>query len=268
MKPPEFLYKYETLTTQSLLNLKRGIIHFGSPLNFNDPYDCALTPNIETPSDADIESIRNNYLTRGNLPKQAQIEFETFSIIKLRDIFVRKAQEALETAIQDFLKTKGVACFSESNDDLLMWSHYGGHYKGFCLEFATTSEPFQKIHKVRYLPTLPRLNIASILLDKDFHIVRELFCTKSQAWSYEKEWRAIHHVAGTLFGYKPEALTGIYFGPDIDRQSLEIVCLILAGQNATVRLWRGSRSTTEFRVLFENFTYTSYLEAKRKGLRD
>ncbi len=268
MTPPPFLYKYEALTTQSLLNLKRQIINFGSPLNFNDPYDCALTPNIEIPSDADIEAIRKNYLSKGNLPEQARIEFETYSTIKLRDIFYRKAMEALENVIQDFLETKGVACFSESNDDLLMWSHYGGHYKGFCLEFATSSEPFQKINKVSYVPTLPRLNIVSILLDKDFHIVRELFCTKSAAWSYEKEWRAIHNVAGTQFGYVPEALAGIYFGPDIDRQSLEMVCLILAGQNTNVRLRRGSRSTTEFRVLFEDFTYTSYVEAKRKGLRE
>lgn len=268
MTLPPFLYKYEALTTQSLLNLKQGIIHFGSPLNFNDPYDCALTPNIEIPSDADVEAIRGKYLSEGNLPEKARVEFETFSATKLRDIFYRNAKDALNKVIKDFLQTKGVACFSESNDDLLMWSHYGGHYKGFCLEFATSSEPFQKINKVRYIPTLPRLNIASILLDKDFHIVRELFCTKSKAWSYEKEWRAIHHVAGTQFGYKPEALTGIYFGPDIDRQSLEIVCLILAGQNASVRFWRGTRSTTEFRVLFKDFTYTSHLEAKRNGLTE
>lgn len=267
MTPPPFLYKYEALTTQSLLNLKRQIIHFGSPLNFNDPYDCAITPNIESPSDADIEAIRKSYLSRGKLTEQARMEFETSSATKLRDMFYGQAKEALENVIQDFIKTKGVACFSESNDDLLMWSHYGGHYKGFCLEFATSSEVFQKISKVRYTPTLPRLNIASILLDKDFHIVQELFCTKSEAWSYEKEWRAIHQVAGTQFGYKPEALTGIYFGPDIDRQSLEIVCLILAGQNANVRFRRGSRSTTEFLVLFEDVTYTPYLEAKRKGLR-
>ena len=266
MTAPPLLYKYEALSTQSLLNLKRQIIYFGSPLSFNDPYDCALTPNIEMPSETDVEAIRQNYLKSGNLPGRARTEFETQSFQQLRDTFVRAAQEAINTAIQEFLRTKGVACFSERNDDLLMWSHYGGHYKGFCLEFATSTEPFRKINKVSYVPTLPRLNVAAILLDRDFHPVLELFCTKSEPWSYEKEWRAIHSVAGTQFGYPAAALTGIYFGPDIDRQSLEIVCLILAGQNENVRLWRGSRSTAEFRVLFEEFTYKSHLEAKRTGL--
>jgi hypothetical protein len=53
------LYKYEAFSTQSLLNLKKQIIYFGSPLHFNDPYDCALTPNIVEPSDEEIVQVRD-----------------------------------------------------------------------------------------------------------------------------------------------------------------------------------------------------------------
>ena len=109
--------------------------------------------------------------------------------------------------------------------------------------------------------------MARILLHNEFDPVFELFCTKSDSWCYEREWRAIHKEAGTQYVYPPEALTGVYFGPDIDNESLEIVCLILAGQNERVRFYRGSRSNTEFRVLFKPFTYTSYLQAERMGLR-
>ena len=266
MKTPLRLYKYEAFTTQSLLNLKRQIIYFGSPLRFNDPYDCALTPNIDNPSDADVETIRQKYLSDQNLPTLTKKQFETFNKPQLREALVKAAKVAMGSAIQDFLKTRGVACFSEKNNDLLMWSHYGGHYKGFCLEFATDSEPFSKINKVRYKPAPPELSVKSILFDKDFHIVQELFCTKSEAWEYEVEWRAIHHAAGTQFGYSASSLTGVYFGPDIDRQSLEIICLILAGQNDSVRFWSGSRSTTNFSVLFEEFSYVPHLQAKEQGL--
>ena len=266
MTTPPRLYKYEELTTQSLLNLKRQIIYFGSPLQFNDPYDCALTPNIANPSDADLQTIREKYLSDKSLPALAKKQFETFSTQQLREVFIKAAKEAVGSAIRDFLKTKGVACFSEKNNDLLMWSHYGGHYKGFCLEFAIDSEPFSKINKVCYKAAPPALSVKSILFDKDFHIVQELFCTKSEAWAYEAEWRAIHHAAGTQFGYPASALTGVYFGPDIDRQSLEIICLILAGQNNSVRLWSGSRSTTTFSVLFEEFSYVPHIKAKKQGL--
>lgn len=265
MKPPRVLYKYESLATQSLANLKSQIVYFGSPLQFNDPYDCAINPSIESPSDEELDAMRNSYLKKPDLPSSARIEFETYDYPQLREIFVRSARNALNNGVQDFLKTKGVVCFTERNDDLLMWSHYGGKYKGFCLEFNTSAELFQKVKPVRYVRTIPSISVTSILNDHG-SVFSDLFCTKSDAWSYEKEWRAIHKVAGTEFGYPSDALAGVYFGPDIDRQSLEIVCLILAGQNENVRLWRGSRSTSEFKVLFEEFTYTSHLDAKRKGI--
>ena len=147
-----------------------------------------------------------------------------------------------------------------------MWSHYGGRYRGFCLEFDTFSEPFQRIQQVRYVHTLPPLTITQILVDKSFNPLPHLFCTKSKAWEYEHEWRGIHAEAGTEFGYPSSALTGIFFGPDIDQQTLEIICLVVSGQNDSVKFWKGQRSSTEFRVLFEPFTYTSHLEAKRLGL--
>jgi Protein of unknown function (DUF2971) len=266
--PPNSLYKYEAFSAQSLLNLKKQIIYFGSPLGFNDPYDCAITPNIIEPSDDEALRVRDAYLQRADLPPRARHEFETFSMPQLRAALSRAARAGFRQVVDQFLAKRGVACFSEANDDLLMWSHYGGRYKGFCLEFDASSEPFaSKVHPVQYVPALPSLPLATVLLDRDFHPVLELFCTKSLAWSYEREWRAIHHVAGTEFCYSANALTGVYFGPDIDQQSLEVVCLVLAGQNETVKLWRGSRSATDFKVVFELFTYTSFVEAKRRGLR-
>ena len=262
---PPRLYKYESFSTRALQNLKSQIIHFGSPLHFNDPYDCALTANIKMPSDEDVESIRAAYLGDESLPLPQRKQFETLDVAQLREKFLRAARDALCVSTANFRKTRGLACFSECNDDLLMWSHYGGRYKGFCLEFATASEAFAKVRSVRYAPTLPAIEVATILFDNNFDPILELFCTKSLAWKYEAEWRSIHAVAGTEYGYPPDALTGVYFGPDIDQQCLEIVCLILAGQNRTVRLWKGKRSTTEFRVLFEEVTYTSYLEANRSA---
>lgn len=267
MTPPPTLYKYESFSTQSLLNLKKQIIYFGSPLKFNDPYDCALTLNIVEPSDEEVFRVRDGYLANTDIPDRARQQFLTTSVDHLRHLLVRAARSAFQRIVQEFLENRGVACFSERNDDLLMWSHYGGKYRGFCLEFDTASEPFQRIHRVRYVPQLPPLTVANVLLDSEFEPILELFCTKSDAWRYEREWRGIHVKAGTEFAYPASALKGVYFGPDIDAQSLEIACLVLAGQNDTVKLWQGSRSTTEFKVSFQPFTYTSYLEAKRLGLR-
>jgi hypothetical protein len=191
-----------------------------------------------------------------NLPDKARLEFEKSSAEKLRTTFTNAALGGLRGAIDDFLKSRGVSCFSERNDNLLMWSHYGGRYKGFCLEFETSSEPFQKINPVQYVTETPAIRVESVI-NGDFNAFKELFCTKSADWAYEKEWRSIHKKADTQFCYTPETLTGVYFGPDIDRQSMEILCLILIGQNEHVKFWRGRRSTTEFKVLFEQLHLTS-----------
>lgn len=261
------IYKYEALTAQSLRNIKGQVLYFGSPRSFNDPYDCALTPHIKVPSDAEVEAIRRHYLSQERLTSSQRHEFETTSVESLRAMFLRSAHGVIKDARDNFLNLSGVTCFSEVNDDLLMWSHYGGRYKGICLEFDTRIEPFDRVTQVRYLNKLPEIDVAHLLVTHEFNPVVELFCAKSKSWAYEREWRALHKVAGTGYVYRAEALSGVYFGPDIDDQSLEIVCLVLAGQNETVKLYKGSRSDTEFKVNFSEFTYTSFLDAKRRGLR-
>jgi Protein of unknown function (DUF2971) len=267
INPPGRIYKYEALNTRTLRNIKGQVLFFGSPLNFNDPYDCALTPNIQPPKDEEVERLRADYLRRNGLNERQKREFEACSTEELRAKLLRGARGGIKELIDSFLTNRGVTCFSERNDDLLMWSHYGGRYRGVCLEFNTAIDPFRRVRQVRYVSSLPQLDVASILSRGEFDPVQELYCTKSDSWRYEREWRAFHDVAGTQYVYPPEALTAVYFGPDIDDESLEIVCLILAGQNEGVRFYKGSRSSTEFRVLFEEFTYTSHLQAKKMGLR-
>lgn len=267
MAIPLQLYKYEAFTTQSLLNLKSQVVYFGSPLHFNDPYDSALKVNIAPPSAAAVERIRNHYLTKENLHDERKLQLLAATVDELRSSFMRGGALALEDITENFLKNRGVTCFSESNDDLLMWSHYGGKYKGFCLEFSTQHPMFEKIWQVNYEKVLPTIDLEPLLTGHGLEFIQTLFCTKSEAWSYEREWRAIHNEAGKQYGYSAECLTGIYFGPDIDQQSLEIVCLVLGGQNESVTFYKGTRSTTEFKVDFQPFTYTSFLEAKRQGLR-
>lgn len=266
MPTPSHLYKYEAFSTQSLLNLKSQVLYFGSPLHFNDPYDSALRVNIAQPSNDAVERLRNFYLDQEGLPLNQKLQLSNKTIDDLRISFMRGGALALQNVTEDFLKNRGVTCFSESNDDLLMWSHYGGKYKGFCLEFSTSHSLFEKIWQVRYEKVLPTIELEPLLTGRNLDFILTLFCTKSEAWRYEREWRAIHNEVGKQFGYPAECLTGIYFGPDIDQQSLEIVCLILGGQNEFVKFWRGTRSASEFKVNFEPFTYTSFLEATRQGL--
>jgi hypothetical protein len=266
MQLPNRLYKYEPFTAQSLQNLKDQVIYFGSPRGFNDPYDCALTPRIKEPSDTEVERVRQHYLTDLTLTPKIQHDFQTMTIEDLRRVIQKIGRKSLHEDTEDFLSKRGVSCFSEVKDSLLMWSHYGDSCKGFCLEFRTDREPFQKTKKVTYTAQMPQVDVVQILCDGDQEQIGDLYCTKAEDWSYEREWRCIHGIAGTPFIYHTDTLTGVFLGPDMPFSQLEIIAMILGGQNDTVQLWKGSRSTTKFLVEFEPITYTSHLEAKRKGL--
>ena len=263
---PSHIYKYESVTTRSLQNLKNQVIYFGSPLNFNDPYDCALAPSIRVPNDDEIERIRSAELRSKTLPEEGKEIIRRRSATELRLMYLRIGQDAVNGAIRDFLKKNGVSCFSERNDSLLMWAHYGGHSKGLCLQFDTNFDPFRNLRQVKYTQEMPEIDLLPIICDRNFDQILDLYCTKALDWAYEQEWRGIHREVGIAYTYKSQALTSVYFGPEIPFELFEIVCLILAGQNEQVKLWRGMRSKSDFSVDFESVQYTSHVDAKRQGL--
>lgn len=268
MPLPSRLYKYESFTTQALENLKNHAVYFASPSGFNDPYDCAVSPGVKEPSDSDIERIRRYYLAKDNLPEQARNQFQSLDAAGLRILLLRRGQSVLDQAVNDFVSRRGVTCFSERNDSLLMWAHYGGRFKGFCLEFRTDQPPLTKARRVRYADEMPEVDIVPLLCtdEEDSSEVLDLYCTKALDWRYEKEWRCIHDEAGTLYTYPARALTGIFVGPDAAFASFEILALIILNQNPEVQLWQGHRSKSDFSVVFEPVTYTPHLDAKRRGL--
>lgn len=262
---PQKLYKYEAFNSQAIENLKSHRIYFSSPLGFNDPYDCTTNPIVLTPSIEEVEKIRAHYLK--NSASDAIIQtFEHLSNQELQEMLQSVGTAALGSAVERFVKERGVSCFSERNDNLLMWGHYGGRYKGFVLEFSTQHEPFNRAEKVEYVETVPKANITPYLIGAEMEAAKDIFRIKSSAWSYEKEWRIFHQTVGTLYYYEPSTLTGIYFGPESTEESIEIIALIIRGQNPNVKLYRGKRSRTEFQIIFDEFQYISHIEAKNLGL--
>lgn len=267
MKIPATIFKYEGTNIQSLLNLKAQSFYMASPLAFNDPYDSALSFQVSDPSDEDVIKYKEHLLAKHEIPDGVKKELIDMSLIFLKTTLKNAVNQVMAQSVESFAMNKGVTCFSEINDELLMWAHYSDKYKGFCLEFRTDIEPFQKLRKVKYVPKFPLIDL-DLLISGNFEQAVDLICTKSESWNYEKEWRLIHNAVGTLYTYPKESLKAIYFGPKIDPQFREILCLIMQGQNPEVEFWQGELSQREFKIKFNKVTYTPYIIAKSIGLRD
>lgn len=263
---PPFLYKYEPFTLLAIQNLKRHSVYFGSPSSFNDPFDCALTPRFRAPTDIEACAATATHIAKSTTPPEVKEQLQSMNMKELKEMLLSNAKSIIQEQCETINNTRGISCFSEVNDNLLMWSHYGGQHRGFCLEFNTAYEPCNKLRKVTYSTTIPEISVSRIMVDKDHEHVLDLFCTKSSDWAYEKEWRVIHQNAGTVFTYEPAALNAIYFGAKMTDQDIDMLCLILYGQNPDVKLFRGYRSPTEYKIDFKPFTYTTLRDAKIAGM--
>ncbi len=249
---PPRLYKYESFTEQSLRNLKNRSIYLSSPDNFNDPYDCALFPVISTPSITDAVEMRELYIDR--LRNEAQVKtVRDKQATDLPGFFAGAIKMAMDE-LRDTFSKQGISCFSEVNDELLMWSHYAGKHTGFCLEFDAKYAPFNSAKAVNYREHMPYVDASKLLIEKNYEEVLDLFSTKSTSWKYEREWRIrSSSQMNECLTYPAEALTGIYFGPRTSRDVMDIVYLIIQGTTPACKFWQGRISKTAFKVEFDAY---------------
>ena len=142
---PTKLYKYKQGEEYDILNLESDDLLFRNPLEFNDPYDSLI--NINT------IKVRNLMVENS-----AQIGISDFRVL-FSNIFkpwFDEFQEQLDKATEGLKMDLRVACFSECNDSILMWSHYANYHKGFCVEYNyeelnTYFEPYGGINPVKYI---------------------------------------------------------------------------------------------------------------------
>jgi Protein of unknown function (DUF2971) len=89
----------------------------------------------------------------------------------------------------------GLLCFSGNWIDPVLWSHYGDKHRGICLGFdvATTL-----VKAVDYAPDrrLQKFDLPEGELDNNLQ--SKLRFTKSEHWSYEKEWRVFVRLENML----------------------------------------------------------------------
>lgn len=259
---PNKIYRYRTISSYNLKALKRNYIWLNSPEKFNDVYDCIL--NIDSRVLL-LYNILNNHLYKDTPFNKQEIEMllqaegqiktgemtvEGFiSYLKqddnhilhekltaspvfksYKDIYdcLKQFDSVSEPNSRIFVKCK-LACFSETYDNILMWSHYAKYNKGFCIEYDTSkcSEVTKNLYPVLYVsePTFcPKLMNDYADGKADISISQTLFSTiKFKDWQYEKEWR--------LFGGEqsikmPALPTCIYLGANIKQYDQKKLCKI------------------------------------------
>jgi len=108
----------------------------------------------------------------------------------------QQSYESVIAAQSDLVsKRMGLICFSEQENDILLWSHYTDGHKGMLLEFNSSHQYFKlnsRFSKVKYTDT--RVAYDPLWPDGGSELDRyaeEVLCTKNSVWAYENEWRSL-----------------------------------------------------------------------------
>jgi len=130
-----------------------------------------------------------------------------------------KGFKAFEEKFKETKENVGIACFSDSRRNQMMWSHYAGNHSGICIGFKTTDlvnglPDSCSLVRLAYDDRRPRLS-SKVDIDRGAAVMA--FSQKKLGWAYEREWRVLAvksptEPAGTIVPIDTECVTHVYFG--------------------------------------------------------
>ena len=124
------VYKYLKFDEGATCILKHGTLKFTSPTDFNDPFDCRSTLD----SDKAFDFYYGKYADRFQQDHKYLSPAKRLNKIRSFERSI-KAKIKNGVLIDNLLSGIGVSCFTTDPENILMWSHYADHHRGFVIEF-------------------------------------------------------------------------------------------------------------------------------------
>lgn len=238
---PRLLYKYRSLSDGSkkytLDIFRKCELYFSAPQNFNDPFDCKLSPIIGSQKEFAEAMAERQTLNYKKEDVVASLNANPNLLQKFKD------------AVGYVMNRHGICCFSKKNADLLMWSHYADCHTGICLEFDVTKDPgfFTFPINVHYQDAYPKIDISEE--DKYKEYVITLISTKYSEWSYEEEIRIMKD-SNKAYSFEPSALISVTFGCKVEDAVIEEVKHVVeANLNLKhVKFYKAVMDDTDFKL--------------------
>lgn len=148
---PSKLYKLRRVSERSLSALEKDELYLTRADQFNDPFDCLLSFDVERLKKRICEQTSNErmekYLTAtgltfpiGNLfhDKESLLTF----LDGHRNEFVMSTEKFLPAVAEKLQSNTYVASLTTKIESPIMWAHYANDHKGFAIEYQFASDFF------------------------------------------------------------------------------------------------------------------------------
>lgn len=180
MNKPIYLYKYVNIQT-GISILKNLSLRFTQPNQLNDPFEmCA--PIVSE----DFCKLNCPDTFHTKLPGEEEEQ----------DIIQIQSFDFQNEVLNHISRLYGIACFSTSSKNLLLWSHYANSHQGICIQFVLDNNFFEsaKHFEVKYSNKRPVIDTSELYNNYDYLINQ--MSIKSRDWAYEKEYRFYSLLSG------------------------------------------------------------------------
>lgn len=198
------LYKYYSSTFNLEKYLNSPTIRLSQLNALNDPFEGFITQDV-------LNELANKFHT---------------TLSSNKEMTRSEIRESKQHVLR-LINSVGITSLSETSRNLLMWSHYASEHKGVCIGYKL---PLIHPHKNKSIepPEFKKVNYDSQLFDhehinllnrKDIdtneifsQIAERILTTKSDGWTYEKEYRYITEIeqCDTIRYIKSRATTPQY----------------------------------------------------------
>lgn len=215
-------YKYRSGAPSTLLrdlkSLADATFYAADRHSLNDPFEGRFDRTY-----LDTQFVTLKRLVSGAAPR---------AVVSLDDVS-RAAEEVLA-----FVDKSGIFSLGYNPLQELIWAHYGGSHRGFCIGYDTQKlvdfEPStHHVLDVQYSNAAPTVSATDLLnADSPVTALRKMLGVKSKPWAYEEEVRVITQSPG-LHDHDYRAVKVVYFGLRCPESTVMAVMESLAGRGVT-----------------------------------
>ncbi len=152
-----------------------------------------------------------------------------------------KQMDDYDEFVQDVKSRKlglGIACFSESWDNELMWAHYADGFRGICIAYSvpkllsSLDGPAYSLARIAYGDRPYKINLAGHKQQEER--AKAILSTKNLKWSHEREWRLFAPTGGRAC-HAADVIRRVYLGARMDPCDQSIVTAELKEAGLEVR---------------------------------
>jgi hypothetical protein len=238
------LYNYFRADPMNIEAIRGGRYWFAKPTSFNDPFDCSVNIAEDSLEESIQHALADVTSQPGFVPGSISLD------PGLRDTD-RKAFDEFRSRLTDYFGAIGFFCMSEVPDDLLMWSHYADSHKGFCIGFERreTNPLGSQAAPVSYRPGYPRLSARDFDPKVNPDSIDQVWLTKSDRWSYEREWRLLSG-SGNCARPLGASICSVIFGARMSDEDRRTIRTATAEAHAA-KYYQARKSANEFGLILD-----------------